>query len=265
MMSQTIQTTSRYVFGFLTSLLLWPTLSFGGGLHPVPVPPVDELEVLDPRVDPEGKPRAIMVPQPDGSQRVEIPPTIIVHKLYYTGDRSFQGPLLAGGPTILVVSHPRTNEQMYVDVQLLPGIPIVRYFHDCIVYDYGHQVTVIKFGLCGDPHVVVMTGHEWRKGIKKTVKHVAKTGAEWVKRTGVPHVVTTVGQRVGGACMTSADRIHDVGSFVVAPVARTMDRLPIKSLLSGSPEDRAEHLRNANVIRTSPSLDGFGPSIRTLR
>ena len=44
------------------------------------VPPIDELEILDPRVDPEGKPHAQQVIEPNGTSQVEIPPEIAIFR-----------------------------------------------------------------------------------------------------------------------------------------------------------------------------------------
>ncbi|MCC7423435.1 MAG: hypothetical protein IT428_24425 [Planctomycetaceae bacterium] len=123
------------------------------------VSPSDELQVLDPRVDSEGKPRAVIEPTPGGPV-VTIPPTIIVHRYYYTGDRKFQGPTLPGGPTILVVHHPRTGEQLNLTVQMLPGAPRIEYSRNEITYDFGRRKMTVDFGraprlFCGerDPDV----------------------------------------------------------------------------------------------------------------
>ena len=83
-----------------------------------PVPPTQEIELLDPGVDPTGKPTAIVRPDPNnpGLQQVDVPPAILVHKFYYTGDRTFQGPMLPGGPTIAALNHPKTGERTYVNI-----------------------------------------------------------------------------------------------------------------------------------------------------
>ena len=87
------------------------------------VPPVLEIEVIDPGVDARGNP-AVQLHNVGSGTVVDIPPTILVHKYYYTGDRSFQGPSLPGGPSIVVAAHPRTGDRTYVPVQLLPGAPL---------------------------------------------------------------------------------------------------------------------------------------------
>src|SRR5262245_125102 len=85
--------------------------------QPAPVPPDLEIEVLDPNVDPRGNPTVVTRPAAiptgmgaSGRVIVDIPPTVLVHRYYYTGDRSFQYKMLPGGPCIVVASHPKTGE-----------------------------------------------------------------------------------------------------------------------------------------------------------
>ena len=110
------------------------------------VPPIDELEILDPRVDPEGKARALILPGTNGLPQVEVPPTVIVHRYYYTGDRDFQGPMLPGGPVIITVNSPATGERIYVEALLPPGAPRITYRRHRIVYEYRVQTITVSFG-----------------------------------------------------------------------------------------------------------------------
>jgi len=119
----------------------------------VPVPPTLEIEVLDPNVDPLGNPAVIVRDLGHGQSKVEIPPVVLVHRYYYTGDRSFQGPMLPGGPSIVVVHHPRTGQQCYIPLQMLPGAPRVHYTGHKIEYDYGSNGICLSFGLWGNPKV----------------------------------------------------------------------------------------------------------------
>ena len=128
--------------GWAVAVLVGATsLALAGGVKraSTPVPPTQELELLDPNVDPTGKPAVIVRPNPLGGQLIDIPPTILVHRFYYTGDRSFQGPMLPGGPMIVVASHPKTFERVYVPVMLPPGAPRVFYTPSTIRYDFGPQ------------------------------------------------------------------------------------------------------------------------------
>jgi len=66
-----------------------------------PVPPTQEIELLDPGQSTTGIPAVQTVAGLDGMNKVEIPPTVLVHRYYPSGDRSFQGPMLPGGPMII--------------------------------------------------------------------------------------------------------------------------------------------------------------------
>src|SRR5262245_25182228 len=98
--------------GILAAALASAT--YAGDHRPaVTVPATLEIEVLDPGVDPNGNPAVRLQPGPDGRVQVDIPPVILVHRYYYSGDRSFQGPMLPGGPSIVVANHPVTGERCY--------------------------------------------------------------------------------------------------------------------------------------------------------
>ncbi|MCC9600419.1 hypothetical protein LOC67_07590 [Stieleria sp. JC731] len=125
-------------------------------LHAV-VSPALEIEVIDPGVDPLGNP-AVQLHDTGNALVVDIPPTVLVHRYYYTGDRSFRGPDLPGGPTIVVASHPRTGERTYVQVQMLPGSPMVHYSAKSIDFDFGDAGIEVVFPRYGCPKVKVRSG-----------------------------------------------------------------------------------------------------------
>jgi hypothetical protein len=135
-----------------------------------PVPPTLEIEVLDPGVDPLGNPAVIVTPGPLGHPlQIDIPPTVLVHRYYYTGDRSFQAQMLPGGPSILVVHHPKTGERCYVEAQMLPGAPRVTYTAHSIEYDYGENGITLHFGLFGAPTVKYRSGLAWSTKVRNLV------------------------------------------------------------------------------------------------
>jgi hypothetical protein len=131
----------------IAGLLCSPPLIGWGQKHATPVPPTLEIEVIDPGVDPLGNPSTQLVPDPSrpGQMQVVTPPTVLVHHFYYTGDRTFQGPMLPGGASILVVNHPSTGERCYVPAQMLPGAPKVTYRSCSIEYDYGENGITLLF------------------------------------------------------------------------------------------------------------------------
>lgn len=138
---------------------------------PANVPPTQEIEILDPGVDPEGRPAVLIDRSSDGETTVDIPPVVLVHRFYYSGDRSFQGPMLPGGPSILVVNHPKTGERLYVEAQMMPGAPRVTYTRHGIEYDYGEHAVSLRFGLLGKPKVMYRSGTSWSERVGR-VLHV---------------------------------------------------------------------------------------------
>ena len=122
------------------------------------VPPTLEIEVLDPNADPRGRPAVELARDDYGNVIVDIPPVVLVHRYYFTGARSFQAQLLPGGPSIVVVNHPKTGERIYIDVQMPPGAPRVTYTDHSIDYDFGDTGVSVVFGLFGHPSVKYRSG-----------------------------------------------------------------------------------------------------------
>lgn len=133
-------------------------------------PGFNELVVLDPGVDEQGLP-AVEVTE-DG--QVEIPPTLHVHRYYYSGDKEYQGPILQGGPTIVVANHPKTGKKMYIDVTLPPGAPVIAYNKRSITYVYPNQRVVIDFPpLIHDRAIVKLVhGRGWTRGLRDTGRKI---------------------------------------------------------------------------------------------
>ncbi len=204
------------------------------------VPPIDELEILDPRVDPEGKPHALQVVDPDGTTRIEIPPTVIVHRYYYTGDRDFQGPMLQGGPTLLAVNDPATGEQISVEAMLPPGAPRITYRRNRIVYAYRDCSIIVSFGhagpLClgtiGKPSVSVSHHSPALKTAARYAEQRRVSHQEWWGRTGISELTTSAAESSKGLANNAADEIKKVGTMVVAPVKMVLRATPLGSLAS---------------------------------
>jgi hypothetical protein len=240
--------------------------------QPVPVPPTLEIEVLDPNVDPRGNPavltRPFVTPTAAGIETrlaVDVPPTVLVHRYYYTGDRSFQGPLLPGGPAIVVVSHPRTGERLYLPVQMLPGAPRVTYTDSSIEYDYGTQAIIIHFGwLCG-PKVTYRQGVPVAKQVGNVVTRTTDATRRLIDRTGIPQVNEKVVDLTVNVVQTTADRVNDVGKRLLAPPVQIIKMTPLCSLLTSSEEDRAAHARDTAVQRAQSEAQRGLESIKTNR
>ncbi len=122
------------------------------------VSPVLEIELLDPNKDARGNPAIVTKADEAGNTQIEIPPTLIVHRYYYTGDRSFRGPDFPGGPSIVIAQNPRDGQQVYLPVQMLPGSPVVHYTARSIEYDFGNRAVIVSFPQIGDPTVSYRNG-----------------------------------------------------------------------------------------------------------
>ena len=219
-----------------------------GEHFPNNVPPTLEIEVLDPGVDPKGNPAVIVKrDDPHGDlAKVDIPPVILVHRFYYTGDRSFQGPMLPGGPSIAVLNHPQTGERCYIPLQMMPGAPRVTYSKHGIEYDYGAHATTICFsGWSGKPSIKYRSGKTWTQKaaalvhaeeLKDCVHKVSEHCAESCARSAT--IMKGAAVQVGGAAKTAS-----------LPVTNTLQIMPFgKRLFSGDTGDRlaqraAEHDR----------------------
>lgn len=119
---------------------------------------LSELVILDPATGTSdaGAPAVIYNEE---TNQVEIPPVLHVHRYYYSGDREYQGPLIGGGPTIVVAQHPATGKQVYVDVMLPAGAPEIAYTRQSISYVYEDRRIVISFSHLRKEHVKVAVIH----------------------------------------------------------------------------------------------------------
>lgn len=232
-----------------------------------PVPPSMEIEILDPRVDPLGNPTVLLGIDPcDPTQQlIDMPQTILVHRYYYTGDRSFQGPMLTGGPTIVVVNHPRTGERVYVSVQMLPGAPRVTYTNCSIRYEFGENAITVKFGLLGKPTVVYRNGVARGSRAKEAAVGAAAATAELTRRTGLPAAVEETARGCKNLAVNTADTINAVGRAVLAPAVQIIGALPVGAAFQANPEEQARIQRDHEVRRAAAAASREGGSIATLR
>jgi hypothetical protein len=230
----------------------------------VPVPPTLEIEVLDPNVDPLGNP-AVLTTKVPGGLAVEIPPVVLVHRYYYTGDRSFQGPLLPGGPSIIVVNHPGTGVRQYLEVQMLPGAPRVIYSRHSIIYDYGPQAITLTFGLHGRPRVTYTEGVPLARHIKESSDQFRRNVYGLVDRSGLTEANRRLQEGVRNVAVTSVDRVHDVARIAATPVVKLIKATPLCSVFTSTPEQLAERERDAAVRRAQADSALLDADIRTIR
>jgi hypothetical protein len=117
--------------------LVWLTISGHAKAEPNAIG-LHDLVVYDPGVHQQGLPSPQFKKSGKGLT-VEIPPAVHVHRYYYSGDKEIQGPLIRGGPTVVVANHPKTGERMYIDVMLPAGAPTIVYNKSGITYGPSHK------------------------------------------------------------------------------------------------------------------------------
>lgn len=224
------------------------------------VSPSDELMVIPPKVDSLNLPRAVFVPRGDSQHLdIEVPPTVILHRYYYTGNRDFQAQMLPGGPSVIVARHPGTGEQIAIEAQLLPGAPRVYYTRREIRYVYAEKTIAVHFGI--EPFTdtkVVVCDHQTAGAVKATTHKVSSSLVGLARRTGIPHAVASVDRHAKEGVVAVADRMHDVGSVAIQPVVYLWNATPISGLLTPtSPCDPSASSRG--IV---DELDGTVPTIR---
>jgi len=230
-----------------------------------PVPPTLEIEVLDPNVDPLGNPAVLTTQDELGRTVVDIPPVVLVHRYYYTGDRSFQGPMLPGGPSIIAVHHPKDGELLYVQTQMLPGAPRVIYTRSTIEYDYGPQSIVLKFGHHGEPSVIYRQGSTFFDQLKQSREARRERIASWVNRTGAGQAYGRVHEGAVNAVGASADGVNAVGRAVAAPIVQVVRSTPLGGIFTSDPVRQAERERDTMVRRAEAQAAKYTGDIPTIR
>ncbi len=186
------------------------------------VPPTLEIEILDPNADPLSRPAVELEQGVNGNMIVNIPPTVLVHRYYFTGERSFQAQLLPGGPTIVVANHPKTGERVYIDVQMPPGAPRVTYTDHAIEYDFGATGVSVCFGLLGNPTIKYRSGPSLQSRVGKligfeTIKDRAQTSQENLRQAGARTKMMTYG---------AVATVTETTGQVLTPVKTLLETMP---------------------------------------
>lgn len=241
---------------FFSQSVLWVMLFLGisgyalGDRPASNVPPTLEIEVLDPNADPLSRP-AVELKQGENGLQVDIPPVVLVHRYYFTGERSFQAQLLPGGPTIVVANHPRTGIRTYIDVQMPPGAPRVTYTDRAIEYDFGDTAVSVCFGIVGDPTVTYRSGPSIQNRVNKlfhvdAIKESAQSTQEHLKQSTARTKTMTYG---------AVATVSEATGRVLLPVRNLAESLPLgKALFDPTSGERlvltaSEHKREREIKR----------------
>ena len=202
---------------------------------------LDELVIYDPGKHDRGLAAVEFAPSPMGTQ-IEIQPTTHVHRYYYNGDKEYQGPLIQGGPTIVVASHPRTGKRMYIDANLPSGAPIIVYDKCAITYVYQDRRVVISFARFSDEraHVTFLPGH----GIARLHREHAEAKAERhrlaAQQHSLGHSIQDAGLSVKKTIVGSVGTVGHVTGGAIDKVKGTVEALPPFTQLQSVANDRQE-------------------------
>ena len=176
----------------------------------------------------------------NGLDQIETPPTVIVHRYYYTGDRDFQGPMMQGGPTLITANDPATGEQTQIEALLPPGAPRITYRSDRIVYDYRDRAITVRFGRPGPlglgraakPTILVTHRSPAKQGAARQAEQRSEHRREWWSRTGIASASEEVASTSKNLANNTADAIHTVGDAAAAPIKAVWRATPLSSLTS---------------------------------
>ena len=200
----------------------------------------DELVVYAPGTMDRDISGVDLVLDPERGWQADVQPTLHVHRNFYNGDKEFQGPLLAGGPTVVSACHPRTGRRLYAQVNLPSGAPIIVYDEDGITYVYRDQRVVLSFrGKAGCEEVVMTYKHG--RGLCRTkqehgatlAKHHQQFSERFPLKRSIHEAAKTVQTTVQGVAGTATT----AASATVTRVKDGFSSLPGIQQLQGLGKD----------------------------
>ncbi|PHS15764.1 MAG: hypothetical protein COA78_04795 [Blastopirellula sp.] len=248
-------------FSFLFSCVYAPPVS---AVEPT-VAGLHELVVFDPGAHERGLPAVQFK-----GREIVIPPTVHVHRYYYSGDKEFQGPIINGGPTVVVAKHPKTGKQVYIDVVLPAGAPRIAHNKHGITYIYSDRRVEVKFPkFTSDPNKVVIKNHSgkgWGRSIHDAHKHVSEHVHKSMDNSQVVQSVKEVGKDTGEFLHGTKVAIGDLTTTSADGLKSLVNLIPgvvyLKSLSEEQPDrDYQAEIKSA-ARQKERELTDFVPTNR---
>lgn len=249
------------VLALVTAGLRTPT-TFADG--PGSISPVDEIQLILPATSRELRPEVIVT-----DSKVEIPPAILVHKTYYSGDRDFRAQAFPGGPTLIVVQSPETGKQLCLEVQMPAGSPRVFYRRHAIDYHFGTQIVRIQFcnplhpGRNHNPEVKYLKASSDLR--TPPVDCSESAPGQWLQKTGLPSVLKGSGDAAKSLADSAAGGFRTATTAVMTPLRQLRDSTALSRLSGANPEEEARRMRDASVTEARQQADRLSGSIPTQR
>lgn len=235
----------------------------GTGVSPA-ISPVDEIQLILPATSREFRPEAVVT-----GQKVEIPPAILVHKSYYSGDRDFRAQAFPGGPTLVVVQNPENGRQECLELQMPAGSPRVFYRRHWIDYHFGTQIVRIQF--CHPLHPKRQQPPQVKylkatSDLRQPALDCADTPAgQWFEKTGLPSLAKGSGDTAKALADSAAGGIRTVSETALKPMRQLRDSTILSRFASANPEEEARKLRDTSVREAQQQAERVSGSIPTQR
>jgi hypothetical protein len=232
---------------------------------------LNDLVIMDPGKHERGLP-AVFVSYMNDHPEIEIPPTLHVHRYYYSGDKIFQGPIIQGGPTVVVASHPKTGQRMYIDVVLPAGAPRIKYTGNTITYIYNaaRRRVEIKFQHFPFRSSVAVVKHHSGKGLGVAVRDKHEKVSEHVKETMQNSQAVNAAKElcIGGGQLAkgAALAVGELTAKSVDAVKQVAGTLPGVPYLTSLAEQAPQRQYEAEIDRASlQNAISETPFVRTNR
>jgi hypothetical protein len=218
----------------LCPLVAWATEPRVGGLN--------ELVILDPGAHPQGLPAVKVRTSPDGKMDIDIPPTVHVHRYYYSGNREYQGPIISGGPTVVVANNPWNGERMYIDVMLPAGAPIIAYNKAGITYVFQDSRVSIHFPfLCREKAVVTYcSGRGVERCVGETAAKVKEKTTKAMQECVLVGTLKKTAKEAKDVVTGAAMAAGGAGNVALETVAKIAPIIPGYQTLKSLGQQRAE-------------------------
>lgn len=209
-----------------------------------------DVVVYDPGVHQRGLPSP-QFKQSGKRLTVDIPPAVHVHRYYYSGDKEIQGPLIRGGPTVVVANHPKTGERMYIDVMLPAGAPTIVYNKSGITYVYPNHRVNIHFGslpLLGDRVVVKQKpGRGWARSLKESHARFTQKTKEKIANSALAQSLKEFSGETGKVLKGATGAATQFGADFVDGAKKGLEIIPGVSTLKGYAKDAPQRKYAAEV------------------
>ncbi|MFG0261907.1 MAG: hypothetical protein ACF788_05915 [Novipirellula sp. JB048] len=213
-------------------------------------PGLNDLVILDPGAHERGLP-AVKLSGVGGSKEIDIPPTVHVHRYFYSGDKIYQGPILQGGPTIVVANHPKTGERMYIDVVLPAGAPRIAYTKHSIRYLYNDRRVEIKFQhFPFDPCVAVVKHHHgtgFTQSLRDTRERVGDRVQARIAHSQLVHSATELGSEGGHLVSGVATSLRELTAQGTDSLKTLSNMIPGVVYLKSKSEEKHQQAYESSV------------------